>query len=95
MSLARNKKIQTIDIVCRNAFPRDEEVLIKEKGEPDLKFFSNDPQLVEVVKARVAISLKSGRTEKVIINNKTKGDCKLTLSKFAETAERREKMSKL
>jgi len=88
------KKEKTIDIVCRNSFPNDPEVLVKETGEKDLSFFSEDPQLIEVVKAKVAVALKRGRIKKVIVNNKTKGSCEITVEKFADFTARRDKMLK-
>jgi len=76
-----------ITIECANRFSGDDRVEVKGPKEingSDLIFSPGDPQMLEVVKARVAVSLKRGRATKIIIDNKTKGPCKITVEKFAE-----------
>ena len=75
--------VKVIKIECLNAFRNDDRVVIKTAGDKDLIFFSDDDQLVEVVKARVGVALKTRPQKKIIIQNNTKGKCKISLSKFA------------
>ncbi len=76
-----------ISLVCANRFSGDDRVEIKgPKGDNDLIFFPGDNQLIEVLKARVAVQFKRNNPPtKIIIENKTKGlPCEINLSKFVE-----------
>ncbi len=76
-----------IILECNNGFKGDDRVKIKgPKGDNDLIFFPGDEQLIEVLKARVAVQFKRNNPPKrIVIENKTRGTpCEINLSKFVE-----------
>lgn len=75
-----------ITIECANRFKGDDRVEVKGpkeiNGSP-LIFFPGDPQMLEVIAARVSVSLKrKPSATKITIENKTKGPCKISTEKF-------------
>jgi len=77
-----------ITIECANRFDGDDRVEVKGpkeiNGSP-LIFSPGDSQMLEVIMARVAVSLKrKPSATKITIENKTKGPCKISMEKFAE-----------
>jgi len=76
-----------IILECNNGFKGDDRVkMIGPKEDNDLIFFPGDEQLIEVLKARVAVQFKRNKpTKRIVIENKTRGTiCEINLTKFVE-----------